>query len=383
MLKPPTIWLLVGSKPGDNAKVQAIGAALGWPVIQKHVTLLPRYDHARPRFRVSLDHLDHARSDPLLAPWPDLVIAAGRGLTMVALWIARRSDGLTRTVVIGRPRKRIGDFDLVIAARHERLPDLDNVVKVDLPFLRCSAAALESAALAWRERLADLARPITAFLVGGPTGPLRFDRRQVSCLADALGRAVGGLGTIYAATSRRTPHAALHALAGRLPGNARLYRWRPDDPDNPYLALLALADRFVVTGDSVSMLTEVARLGRPMAIAWPVRPTLWRRAEGRVRAWLHPGGGRPGQPRAPHRLLCRAGILPYPRELPALHAFLLERGHAVRLGEPWRSPSSPPEDQLPAAVERIRGLLAPRYGDRTYPNAVDSVAATSRSISSS
>ena len=40
----------------------------------------------------------------------------------------------------------------------------------------------------------------------------------------------------------------------------------PKPAENPYLALLGLADRFVVTSDSVTMMVEVARLGRPLAI---------------------------------------------------------------------------------------------------------------------
>ncbi len=54
--------------------------------------------------------------------------------------------------------------------------------------------------------------------------------------------------------------------------SARLFAWGPQAGDNPYLALLGLADRFVVTGDSISMMVEVARLGRPLAIfPLPVR----------------------------------------------------------------------------------------------------------------
>ena len=71
---------------------------------------------------------------------------------------------------------------------------------------------------------------------------------------------------LYLTTSRRTSAAVMQALAAGLPDGAILHRWQADDPDNPYLGLLGLADRFVVTGDSVSMMVEVARLGRPLAI---------------------------------------------------------------------------------------------------------------------
>ena len=62
------------------------------------------------------------------------------------------------------------------------------------------------------------------------------------------------------------------ALAAGLPQGALLYRWDPATTgENPYLGLLAHADRFVVTGDSISMMVEVASLGKPLAIfALPV-----------------------------------------------------------------------------------------------------------------
>ena len=48
----------------------------------------------------------------------------------------------------------------------------------------------------------------------------------------------------------------MDCLEKHLPGNATLFRWSEDTEDNPYLALLGLADRIVVTGDSISMLVE-------------------------------------------------------------------------------------------------------------------------------
>ena len=52
-----------------------------------------------------------------------------------------------------------------------------------------------------------------------------------------------------------------------MPAGSVLHRWSAEGGgENPYLGLLALADRFVVTSDSISMLVEVASLRRPLAI---------------------------------------------------------------------------------------------------------------------
>ena len=75
-----------------------------------------------------------------------------------------------------------------------------------------------------------------------------------------------------------------------------MFHWSPEAEDNPYLGLLALADRFVATGDSISMMTEVVRLKKPLAIyPLPVRTSIFLSLQ-RIAAKLllpTPGGGPP------------------------------------------------------------------------------------------
>jgi mitochondrial fission protein ELM1 len=71
------------------------------------------------------------------------------------------------------------------------------------------------------------------------------------------------------------------------PWTARIpYRWRADDPDNPS-ALLALADRFIVTADSASLLAEACATGKPVQLfEWPVRADARRGVKGWLRLWV-------------------------------------------------------------------------------------------------
>src|SRR5512143_1625776 len=90
---PPRIWLVLGDKAGDNAQVDIIAAALGWPCERKRLFFQAPYVLGKPPFKASLYHIDAARSDPLAPPWPDLVITVGRRPAMAALWIQEQSDG--------------------------------------------------------------------------------------------------------------------------------------------------------------------------------------------------------------------------------------------------------------------------------------------------
>jgi mitochondrial fission protein ELM1 len=339
MPAPPRIWLLQAEKSGDNAQMQALVEAVGLPVTVKRLRMRRRWQLGKPHIRASLRHLDPGASDPLLPPWPDLVVASGRRLMNVALWLREQSAGQTRLVLVGRPHGHDRAFDLIVAAPQFRLPSRPNVLNLSLPLIIPPQAAIEQAVAAWRPVLGALPRPLTAVLVGGPTRPFRFGPAQARALiADTLA-ATGGAGTLYLSTSRRTPPVVVDALAAALPPGGRLFRWTPQASDNPHLALLGAADRFVVTGDSASMLVEVARLGRPLSIfELPV-------AQG------------------PRQLLARAQALVRRRprrDLTALHRVLYRLGLARPLGQGF-SPATNgagPSSELAEIRSRVRALLS-------------------------
>ncbi len=335
--RAPRTWLLLGDKPGDNAQIRVLADALGWPCETRTALVKPEWLQRKPRVRPSLAHIDATRSDPLDPPWPELLITVGRRLSSVALWIQREALGATKLVLIGKPRRHAHRFDLIVASTQYRIRHRANVVRILLPLIRIDDAAVAAAATAWSARLAALRRPLLALLVGGPAKAVRFDADAARIVAMRAARDVAEAGgSLYVCTSRRTPSAVVDALERALPADTPLYRWRSDDPDNPYLALLGLADRFAVTSDSVTMMVEVARLGRPLAIA------------------------RLPAPRSGLRTLTRS------RDLDAVARLLLAQSLAVELGDPWRSPAAPAQDDLDAVVDRVRalaGLPAGRHSE--------------------
>jgi len=333
----PRIWLLQGEKAGDNAQMEQVAEALGWPVERRHLAMQEAWRFGKPRVRPSLAHVDLAHSDTLAPPWPDGVLTVGRRMSAAALWIRRKSRGHTKLVLLGKPRQRQRSFDLVVASAQYRLRHAPNVLRTRLPLMRLDPLQVERAGVAWQTRLGHLARPLTALLVGGPTRAARLDAavaQQLVRACTALPRPVGAQGgSLYATTSRRTPPGVIAALETALPASACLHRWAPETTDNPYLGLLALADRFVVTSDSITMMVEVARLARPLAIFELPQP-----ASSGLRRFTRG------------------------RDLTAVPRQLMASGHAVPLGAPFPSPTAPPEDELPKVAERIRALWPP-HGD--------------------
>jgi mitochondrial fission protein ELM1 len=354
----PRVWLLIGDKLGDNAQVRVLADALGWPYELRQVIPKPEWVLGKPEFRPGLEHLDPGRSDPLEPPWPDLVLTIGRRPSMAALWVQERSGGRTRIVLVGAPKRWPERFALIVAPGQFKLPPRDNLITLALPLMRADPARVAAAGEAWRERLAALPRPLTAVLIGGETKPYRFDAEVARSLLRELEalRARDG-GSLYLTTSRRTRPEVVEALAAGLPQGALLYRWSAETAaENPYLGLLAHADRFVVTGDSVSMMVEVASLGKPLAIApLPLGPGLGRRARAALAGGIVGRAGPLGG--LAQLILRRSGIAPYVRDLGEIHRLLIQRGQAVRLGQPFRPAKGPLADELAPVVARIRGMF--------------------------
>lgn len=360
MSSPPSAWVLLGSAAGDNAQALRLAEAVGIPFSLRSLVVKPECETAKPPVRGSLEVFDINASAPLQPPWPALVITVGRHLSMAALWVKKQSHGRTKIVLLGRPKGQVETFDLIVASVDQRVPERSNLCRIGLPLFAIDPGRLGTAAAQWRARLAHLKRPITAVLVGGASRRYGFSAEAARCLVAQIEATRTG-GSLYISTSRRTPDAAGAAIGEVLPHDSVFYRWRANDPDNPYLGLLALADRFVVTGDSISMLVEIARLGKPLAIApmgygaslsdWLPDSAAARQiakfSEGLSRRLVWPLIGTVSAT-APWRR---------PRDIGAVHRFLYDGGWAVRLGQPFVTPKELPPDDTAMAASRVRALV--------------------------
>jgi mitochondrial fission protein ELM1 len=358
----PKIWLIVGDRLGDNAQAETLMAATGLRYERRYVRVKSPWIKGKPKVIPSLHHLELAASDQLAPPWPEVVVTVGRRLSMVALWVREQSDGRTRIVLVGKPSGPSHLYDLIITSSEVQIPPAPNVHRIQLPLLRVDEERVRRAADEWRERFAPLPRPLVGILVGGPTNPFVFNRGVTRRLLQIARQVRERGGTPYFTTSPRTPPAATEALQRGLPDGAVFYAWQRDAPDNPYHALLGLADEFVVTGESVSMLVEVAKLGRPLAIfPLPFGPLGKLDQMRRVAArWLY--APTTGSPLDAVRAALRAAgdalhLLPRTRDFTAVHQLLISRGLAVQAGGEIPPPRGVVPNDLPGAVARIRDLL--------------------------
>jgi hypothetical protein len=172
-------------------------------------------------------------------------------------------------------------------------------------------------------------------------------------------------GSLLVSTSPRTPAAAAEALLAVIDCSTYCYRWRPNDPENPYLAYLALADSFIVTVDSASQVVEACLTEKPVSVfEWPAHTPFWVKIKEAPRRWLErmkgDGSSVGGQEWLTqlYDYLVYTGFVRPTRDFETYWQTLRQRGLIARLGQSTPAPPVQPLDDMERAVARIRRLFA-------------------------
>jgi len=259
----PTVWVLHDGKPGMASQALGLAEATDFPFIEKPLSVRRPWAWLAPQLWLAPLRAVIAEAGGLEPPWPDLVISCGRNAVRPALAIRRASGGRTLAAHIQDPRFGRGEFDMLFVPEHDRLRG-PRVFVTRGAVHRVTATRLAGA----RRRfpaLEALPRPIIALLVGGSNRAYRVDLRRLGEMAETVAAAVRRCGgSVVVTPSRRTDAAGLGVLRDRLAGLPSAI-W-DGTGDNPYFAYLAVADAFLVTADSVSMVSEAAATGKPVHI---------------------------------------------------------------------------------------------------------------------
>jgi mitochondrial fission protein ELM1 len=264
----PRVWLLVGTRQGDNNQLLALGEALGVPFETR--TMFYKWT-ARlwlKLFPAKLGHLSAASRRWLQPPWPDVVIGIGRRTVAIARWIQQQSGGRTSLIRLGHPHADNDLFDLVITTRQYPVPPGDNVAILPLAMNRFwKPPAATQAEQAW---LDARPRPHLLLSLGGTAPMWRLDMAALRLgLRKLVDRAQNKKGTLIVVGSRRTSKEAW-AIVREMTAGTGNAAW-VERGEVRYPVLLNDADEQFVTADSVSMISEAVMSGKPVGLI-PVEP---------------------------------------------------------------------------------------------------------------
>ncbi|MBB3809441.1 mitochondrial fission ELM1 family protein [Pseudochelatococcus contaminans] len=270
-----TCWVLTDGKAGDEMQCLGVAQAVAermpvGEIVVRRVRPRPPYVWLMPRGGIDPREAPSRPGSPIAPPFPDILIASGRRAVPYMRAVARASKGRTFTVFLKDPRIGARAADIIWVAEHDRLRGDNVLVTLTAPH-RVSQGLLEAARRGPPAALAGLPHPRVAVLVGGNSRHHTFSDADVAAFLSHL-EAVTRQGVALMATvSRRTPAALTQGLR-RIVSETNGYLWdgsSANSADNPYIALLALADWVVVTADSSNMMGEAAATGKPLLVFEP------------------------------------------------------------------------------------------------------------------
>jgi uncharacterized protein len=259
----PLVWVLHDGKAGMASQALGLAEATGFPFVERSLAIRTPWAWLPPQLWLAPLAAVSDRGLPLRPPWPDVVIGCGRSTAAPALAIRAASSSRTIAAQVQDPGVGRNAFDLMVVPEHDRLRG-PRVIVSKGALHRVTPEKL-AAARGRFPALTALPRPIIGVLIGGSNRAYRLPLGRLGEIADGIAaclRETGGAAVVT--PSRRTGAAGIALLRERLRGLPATV-WDMTS-ENPYLAYLAVADAFLVTADSVSMVSEAAATGKPVHI---------------------------------------------------------------------------------------------------------------------
>lgn len=265
--KPLSIWAVSDGRSGIEAQVVGLAQAVAKIVPAQLETKRIAWKGPAGRLPWQLNLFPRQALSPdsgIVAPWPDLWIAAGRASLPLSMRMRRWSKARTYVVQVQDPRAPHEFFDLIAPPRHDRAQG-PNVFDIIGSPHRATPERLAADYAKFESRLGALPHPRVAVLIGGRSRAFDLTPERAAAMAREIEQGLDEAGgSLMLSFSRRTPPDAKAILSDRLshlPG--MIY---DGEGENPYFAFLAAADFVLVTEDSTNMAVEAASTGAPVFI---------------------------------------------------------------------------------------------------------------------
>ncbi|WP_282606442.1 mitochondrial fission ELM1 family protein [Pelagibius sp. Alg239-R121] len=264
----PTCWALSEGHAGMEIQAVALARALGLEPVIKRVRIRKPWRWIPPRFLPLPLSGPGPGGDALAPPWPDVIITCGRQVVAPAAAIRRASKdqgkSSTFAIHIQDPKVPFGWFDVIVAPEHDQVSG-PNVITGRGGINGITLERLAQAAEEFAPLYAHLPRPLIGVIIGGSNRVYTMDGPVVERLARQLAELAEANGAGLAVTPSRRTGAENEATLRRTLANTPAKIWDGENA-NPYFGILALADAFIVTCDSVNMVSEAATTGKPVHV---------------------------------------------------------------------------------------------------------------------
>jgi hypothetical protein len=262
----PHVWLLCEAhKAGTWSQVRSIADIIKelYPhsVIEEHALKAPMLYAKLPHFLQKNSLSIHG----LFPPYPDMVIASGRGAIAPALALKKKG---VRVIFVLNPYVCPSRFDGVIAPMHDAMKG-PNVIHYHGALHTLCRESLKKEGEEKASLFKAMPAPFTTLCIGGNARHYTFGHEGVEKTIASLNAILNRdnfKGSLLLTASRRTPMILWKALNDCIKSFPHI-AYHPSlhtHQSNPYKAFLEISDRLILTPDSISMMSEAFFLGKPV-----------------------------------------------------------------------------------------------------------------------
>ena len=196
---------------------------------------------------------------------PKYIISAGRKSAPIALFLKKNHNFLPKIIQIMRPEINLHKFDFIILPEHDnpRSPYPKNLI--------LSIGALTKIEQNNNQKFIDqfqnFQKPIIALLIGGSSKKTEFSLKSAEELINQTLLIKKNMNaTLIIVNSRRTDLAINNFIKKIDEKNCIFFDYNETKENNPFASILSFADFFIISGDSVSMISECCSTGKSVFI---------------------------------------------------------------------------------------------------------------------
>jgi mitochondrial fission protein ELM1 len=259
-----TILLLNDGRIGNFNQVKALTQNLEqkYNIIEKKITFsffifLPNFINLF--FNTGVNHKKLTRN----VTKANFILSSGRRSALAAVIIKKKIKD-AQIIQLMRPELKAKYFSFIATPKHDnyKFADYEMLLAPNL----ISAEALSKAAKKWPKSAKPL--KIIAIIIGGDTKNNKINHNKIQTFCAKIHELQQKYKLkLIIVTSRRTPLSFADELERHFSKNTDFFFWHKiNQKNNPYLSILAIADYFLVTADSVSMISDCLATAKPTII---------------------------------------------------------------------------------------------------------------------
>ena len=263
------ILILADNRPGTYSQAISLAKELGdkfeiLNISYSKLIKIPNFLFPNSPFRY--DRQTRAKLKKI-TQFPKIIISPGRRSVTAALYIKSKSKNTSKIVQIMDPNLNPAKLDLVILPMHDKKKNHQNIINSIGAITSIDQNIVKEDKIKFSNIFEDNNKKVAVLLVGGPSKNTSFNKDTATKLANYSSQIANNIGAkLFILTSPRTTKDILEGLKVGLSCDFEIFDYNEVKNRNPYHAFLGYGDFFIITGDSVSMISECCSTDKPVFI---------------------------------------------------------------------------------------------------------------------